>query len=497
MDLTAYREEVERFCQSLAEEEYLTGSGRKETAQQRLIYERHGDLFTDAAHASLREALGAAQSPAERRQLGYLVAFVVDGLIEIEVRDLEDEVTDAEIQGKITVEGREIPYRQGMIRMENEPDRGRRSAIVDAMGRLRTEVLNPLRAEIFRSIERRAAQLGYASYPELCRSVRGLPLDEVDRRMQAFVAETDELYRLHLERMLRAAGIPPAEAATHDVAYLSRSRGYDKYFPSEGAVPALKHTLREMGIDLGFQKEIVLDLEPRPGKSPRAFCAPVQIPGRIYLVTAPHGGPDDYRALFHEAGHAEHFAHFDPGLAMEDRYLGTMALTETFAFLMEDFQRNPRWCKEFLGLEDPAYQRRSDFLKLYLVRRYAAKLRYELGFYTRSSVEDNERAYRDELESALGITVPGHQYLTDVDTGFYAAEYLMAWMAEAVLRDRLKSRFGHRWWASPRAVDLLREAWRQGETITVNELLDLAGAGPLGEEALIEELKQNLSVAVP
>lgn len=497
MDLTAYREEVATFCQSLAEEEYLTGSGRKEQAEQRRIYERHEDLFTEAAHRAIAAELSAAPAAAQRRRVGYLLAFVVDGLIELDTRELNDRLTDAQIRGRISVAGREIPYRQATIRMENEPDRGRRAAIVDAMGRFRAEALNPMRAELFAAINRRTLALGHPSYPDLCRTVRALPLDEVDRRMQSFLTQTDTIYRTHLNRMLTDAGIPSGEAATHDVAYLSRSRSYDKYFPSEGAVAALKHTLRDMGIDLGFQKEIVLDLEPRPGKSPRAFCAPASIPGRIYLVTAPHGGPDDYRALFHEAGHAEHFAHFDPGLAVEDRYLGTMALTETFAFLMEDFQRNPHWCSELLGLEDPQYLRRSDFLKLYLVRRYAAKLHYELAFYTRAAVSDNETAYRDTLGAALGVTVPGHQYLTDIDTGFYAAEYLMAWMAESMLRERLKSRFGHRWWTSPRAMDLVREAWSQGQSIAVGGLMDLVGAGPLAEDALLEELEHNLPMTAP
>ena len=30
------------------------------------------------------------------------------------------------------------------------------------------------------------------------------------------------------------------------------------------------------------------------------------------LVIQPQGGPDDWYALFHEAGHTEHFAFTDP-----------------------------------------------------------------------------------------------------------------------------------------------------------------------------------------
>ena len=74
-------------------------------------------------------------------------------------------------------------------------------------------------------------------------------------------------------------------------------------------LPALEATLRDLGIDLAAQANVHLDLEQRPAKSPRAFCAPIEVPGRVMLVIAPIGGRDDWEALFHEAGHAEHYAH--------------------------------------------------------------------------------------------------------------------------------------------------------------------------------------------
>ena len=54
----------------------------------------------------------------------------------------------------------------------------------------------------------------------------------------------------------------------------------------------------------------------RPKKSPRAFCAPVRVPGEVYLVLSPVGGRDDFSVLFHEAGHAEHYANVDPSTAV-------------------------------------------------------------------------------------------------------------------------------------------------------------------------------------
>ena len=90
---------------------------------------------------------------------------------------------------------------------------------------------------------------------------------------------------------------------------------WDSAFPSDRMLPALEGTLADLGIDLRAQENVELDLEERPTKDPRAFCSPIEVPGRVVLVLQPQGGPNDWRALFHEAGHTEHFAHTDASLS--------------------------------------------------------------------------------------------------------------------------------------------------------------------------------------
>ena len=108
-------------------------------------------------------------------------------------------------------------------------------------------------------------------------------------------------------------------------------------------LPALEATLEGLGIDLRAQQNIHLDVEDRPLKTPRAFCSPIEVPGRVMLVIKPMGGPDDWHALFHEAGHAEHFAHTSPSLSMEARRLGDNAVTEGWAMLLEYLVDDPAW----------------------------------------------------------------------------------------------------------------------------------------------------------
>src|SRR5437762_6674876 len=116
-------------------------------------------------------------------------------------------------------------------------------------------------------------------------------------------------------------------------------------------LPALEKTLGDLGVDLSRQANVELDVEQRPTKTPRAFCAPIEVPERVVLVIQPVGGPDDWRALFHEAGHTEHFANTSTDLPIEWRRLGDNAVTEGWASLLEQLVAEPAWTKRRLDYE--------------------------------------------------------------------------------------------------------------------------------------------------
>ena len=178
-------------------------------------------------------------------------------------------------------------------------------------------------------------------------------------------------------------GLPPlGELRRSDLPRFFRAADLDSAFPADRLVASFAETLDGLGIDLSGQANVHLDAEPRRTKSPRAFCANTRVPDEVYLVIAPIGGRDDYAALFHEGGHTEHYANTDPGLAFEFRHLGDNSVTESFAFLIEHLVEDRAWLREGLGVEDPgAALAHARALKLLFVRRYAAKLAYELELH--------------------------------------------------------------------------------------------------------------------
>jgi hypothetical protein len=219
---------------------------------------------------------------------------------------------------------------------------------------------------------------------------------------------------------------------------------------------------------------VTLDLEPRPKKSPRAFCAPVRVPGEVYLMLSPVGGRDDFGVLMHEAAHTEHYAHVDPELAFEFRCLGDNAITECFAFLFQHLIEDSHWLRLHLGIDDPAALiGHARAQRMVYIRRYGAKLAYELELHGGQVAVGPELAtrYSELLGEAVGIEWPTETFLSDVDPGFYVACYLRAWALETHLRAYLRDRYGPTWFESSEAGDALRELWREGQRMAPEELL--------------------------
>ena len=235
-----------------------------------------------------------------------------------------------------------------------------------------------------------------------------------------------------------------------------------------------------------------LDVEARPQKSPRAFCAAIVIPGEVMLVINPHGGQDDYAALFHEAGHTEHFAHVRP-LAAVRRARPRRQLRHGGLRLRHGAPHVRRRLAASSYLDWPdagefvAFKR---FHKLYIVRRYAAKLLYELELHRSDNPRSKSKRYADLLTTHLGVRYNPADYLFDVDDGFYCARYLRAWAFEAQLRRHLETDFGEQWFLSVEAGARLKRLWSMGQRRPVEELARETGLRGSGLRApLFDELR--------
>jgi hypothetical protein len=289
-------------------------------------------------------------------------------------------------------------------------------------------------------------------------------------------------------------GVHLRDAERHDIAYFFRAKEFDKYFEKEKAIETLKETLANMGIQLDKQKNIAIDTEERPSKSPRAFCSGIKVPNEIKLVIMPHGGHDDYAALFHEAGHAEHFGSTNADLDMEYKLLGDNSVTETYAFLLEYLLTSENWLRQHTPMKNvETYLNFVHLYKLYFIRRFGAKLAYEIKLHTSEALEGMDKVYESTLDKVLKFKNGKIQYLIDHDDGFYCAQYLRAWIFEEQLRASLQKKFGEEWFNSAEAGKFLTKLWVEGQKYDVIELAKTLGYNGLDINPLFTSIQKQLS----
>ena len=97
------------------------------------------------------------------------------------------------------------------------------------------------------------------------------------------------------------------------------------------------------------------------------------------------------------------------------------------------------------------------------MRRYSAKLLYEIEFFQADDPASMRPRYAELLTDALKLPANPESYLDDIDGSFYVTGYLRSWAFEAQLRDYLRTEFGNEWFARREAGDLLRELWSLGQ----------------------------------
>jgi len=490
-----YESRLQQYYYERAEEARAVRVGEKEISEQAAIVARYRDLFTRPQLDALAHAEQTAADD-DRERLYRLHKTCEAGVISAELAEQEDALENAILGASVTFRGEEMPLRSAQARL----------AVLDAYGdreelgeleRTESARFNPDRRTLLEAREQLEADVSGDPDPVARNEEeKGISLRGLERVLVAASdATTEPWQRLRDTWFDRLLG-PEREALPSNahVHYLRRLSPLESTYTKERAVEVCLATTLALGFDMTAIPNIRLDLEDRPQKNPRACVIPSNPPEVVHLITRAQGGLSDYQAFMHEAGHALHYAGVDPRLPYTFRSISRdHALTEIYSYIFEAVTREPGWHALHFGLSDAQAQENAQatlFLEALLYRRYTAKLRYELGFWSAFAEEhgSSERDYPTLLTEATGIRYDRRNYLADMDSGFYSADYLRAWIRSAQLRIYLQREVGDGWWHNERTGEILRELFLEGTRPTSEELAARIGFEPLDTAPLVEDL---------
>jgi oligoendopeptidase F len=498
-DLEQIRARAEAFDREITLSWYETDNYGHPSRLTR-IYEKYDDLFTDPGLIHfLGEGIDRETDSRERRRLEYLQGYLIEEFIGRAATGLDDLVLDVQSQEVLELKDQELAFRDVYGELYNSSDRRWRREVHEAQNEVIRDKINPLlteRLDIQRDICR---QFGYADYAEFQDHIHSADFDRLADLCEELLYQSELIYGQLLEETARRTlNLPPHEIHVYDRPRLFRGQSFDEHFPGDRMVTLVQDVLADLGIVLDQQPNIDLDVENRPEKEPRPACYIITVPEDIRVLVKPMGGADDYKSLFHEMGHAQHYAHVEVP-EYEFRILGEDGVTETYAFLFENLFMDENFLIDKMRLPAEAaasYIRQCLLADLSSLRYYCALFLFERQLH--SGVDDPPRVYRDLWERArmtrMSLMDASGDYLM-ANEDFYSVGYLEAWLLEAQLWEVLRDRYGPQWFSDPRTGEFLQRLWALGSEKTVSELSRDLGYERLDAAALRRRMENLYQVS--
>jgi hypothetical protein len=489
-----YEDRLKDYLFERSEEGRAVRVGEKETSEQAEIVARYADLFTREQLEALWEAERGAQGDG-REQLYRLRKVCEAGIVSAELVEREDELENQQLAARLTFRGEELPLRSAQARLavlHGYADR-------EELGELHADLnatFNEERLELVRAGEDLFAELSGEPDP-IARNEeeKGISLQALASALEEACARAEHAFLGMRERWFdRVLGADrDDQPRSYHTAYVRRLSPLEATYTKERATEVCLETLKAIGFDLAAVPNIRPDLDDRPQKSPRACVIASDPPRVVHLITRAQGGLHDYQAFLHEAGHALHYAGCDPALPYTFRRLSRdYALTEIYSYIVEAISREPGWHALHFGLSDEEAAENAGattFLEALLFRRYSAKLAFELEFWRRFHEDGGTPAgYAERLNAATGVRYRSDGFISDMDPGFYSADYLRAWIRCAQLRARLLEEIGEDWWRSPETGERLRALFREGTKPSSEEVAGRLAFDSLDTKPLVHEL---------
>jgi hypothetical protein len=490
-----YEARLRDYYRERSEEARAVRVGEKDVSEQAAIVGRYEDLFSRTQLDVLRQAEDASSGD-DRERLYRLRKTCEAGLISAELAEQQDALENAVLASRVTFKGEELPLRGAQARLavlDSYADR-------DELGELAIAASSQLnedqRALLVAAEDLEREITGEPDPIARTEEEKAISLRDLERALVAASQETNAAYRVLSDRWFERLLGPELvrQPSSSHLAYVRRLSPLESTYTKDGAVPTCLATISALGFDLTSIPNIRLDLEDRPQKNPRACVIASDPPEVVHLITRAQGGLSDYQAFMHEAGHALHYACVDPRLPYTFRRVARdHALTEIYSYIFEAITREPGWHAQHFSLTDEQAAENAQatlFLELLLFRRYTAKLGYELGFWESFGAEQGSwpRDYASRLTEATGFRYDERNYLSDMDAGFYSADYLRAWIRSAQLQTHLRRVVGDDWWRSEATGEILRMLFDEGTKPTSEEIAARLGFDPLDTGPLVAEL---------
>jgi len=485
-------EEFERRLEECAEHServrlhaWLAGDAGDEALTQ--VDERFEDVTSGDALDRLRAELDGARLEDEREARLRRLCTAESAVLDARLRRLGADLRARESRQQIRLGGSPVAVAELAGRLASEGDAARRAELRDLLDRAAGE-LDELREERFARAGQARADLGHADGLARARVLHPqVDFDAWRDAAEAFLEQSAPRWLDALAGASRRAGLRGAPARG-DLPRVLRAGALDPALPVSRIVGCFDHAFDRFGAGLGAACAIEFC---RPGSPADARSFAPCPPGQVVWAACGAGGADGARRAFGAAGSAlaAHFCAeslpaarrraFDPGLPL------------AWERLFESVWSAPAWLEE-----SPLQLRAEEAAEAFRVRRLltlrsvCSQVIFERALAALPGDSDPHglaEAWAEVRERATGCPHATAGYLLGADPEMASAHELRAQCLAAQLGERLRQRYGSRFWHERGAAELLKEVWNTGGTYRLETLAAELELGPLDVAPLFED----------
>ncbi|MBW1998252.1 MAG: hypothetical protein JRJ29_09850 [Deltaproteobacteria bacterium] len=339
------------------------------------------------------------------------------------------------------------------------------------------------------------ASLGFRSYREYCTQKKQIDYSAHYGLVKKILSATSDLYSSSMEQWVSRRYHDTLRSLTRfDAINLLSLTEFDSLMPRKG-IERFVAFFRHWGMDLEYDRNIHIDLDQNPEKTSEAICFVLQVPEEVYVLMKPQGMWLDLESLGHELGHALFTANISGELPFVVKEISRSGgLSEAFAFLLQNVTMSVPFMTRELGIDEETasmlhYHKVLKDMSVF--RRYAARFLSEYEMFEREDLENGE-GYAETMAEHTGFYYQPEAALFDLAAEFYSLDYVLAWMAEAMMEHHFQSLHGAGWMFFEDTASTLRSWWREGHRDDVFGFLNRVGLGDLSPDSLISRWERVL-----
>src|SRR3990167_4704025 len=372
MDVKNLEDQLAKFIYELETEDRLVRVGLKEKAETAKIYKKYQKLFTKEVLEGIQNQIDQLRrsSPQGRTinssssgsgdgrrnrevQIDILerIYFTIAGcFIGLKTASLDDSIKTYFAKAKVKVKNEELAYFQIGPKIAKEPIFDKRESLDDVASPVVAKI-NPKQLALLHKEIALIKTLGFAGYLDYFAKNKKVDYSGFYKISQRIAKETDNVWEKSMSRVSQEVlGRPFKNIRACHLGYLRSLAMFDNFYPREKIVSTFLQFAGDLGLS-DLLSRVEIDDKDRPRKNPRAVCYWPKPPEEVHLVIKPIGGEQDFEAMFHEGGHALHGGAVDKNLPFAFKLLSRSgALTETYAFILEDLVFDPVWLSTYLNV---------------------------------------------------------------------------------------------------------------------------------------------------